>query len=275
MFGYVAPIPGMLSAEDTIRYKSLYCGLCHTLNRKYGLFARMTLTYDMTFLVLFLSAFYAPEEKTGYLRCGLHPIKKRVYAENCFTEYAADMTIALIYHKCLDDWVDEKKITMKTVSSILRHSYEKVKDLHPVITAKIEEEMMNLQMLEKKKADADAISACFGRLLGSIFVHKKTVWSASMFQFGYNLGKFIYLVDAVLDEEADRKKGIYNPMQALPLSQKEKTNVLTVLIGNATAIFEKMPFVEDEGLIRHILYHGVWQKYYKKFKGETDGKRSV
>ena len=32
--------------------------------------------------------------------------------------------------------------------------------------------------------------------------------------------------------------------------------------------FEKLPIVTDEHLIRNVLYGGVWQKYYAKFRGK-------
>ena len=54
MFGYVIANPDSLSPEELARYKSCYCGLCRTLKERHGSLSRLTLTYDMTFLVLLL-----------------------------------------------------------------------------------------------------------------------------------------------------------------------------------------------------------------------------
>ena len=50
--------------------------------------------------------------------------------------------------------------------------------------------------------------------------------------------------------------------------QEDLEGVLMQAIGNATAIFEKLPIIQDAGIIRNILYGGVWQQYYAKLKRE-------
>ena len=52
MFGYViANLEGLTQAQKD-RYKGCYCGLCRVLKQRHGFSGRLTLTYDMTFLVL-------------------------------------------------------------------------------------------------------------------------------------------------------------------------------------------------------------------------------
>ena len=109
MFGYIECNRSKLSREEQERYQSVYCGLCRNLKMRYGDLERMSLSYDMTFVILFLSSLYEPRETKGEFRCGLHPLRPRSGVENCFTEYAADMTVVLAYFKALDDWKDEKK----------------------------------------------------------------------------------------------------------------------------------------------------------------------
>ena len=56
MFGYViANLEGLTQAQKD-RYKGCYCGLCRVLKQRHGFSGRLTLTYDMTCLVLLLSA---------------------------------------------------------------------------------------------------------------------------------------------------------------------------------------------------------------------------
>ena len=63
MFGYIECNRSKLSREELERYQSVYCGLCRTLKERYGELERMSLSYDMTFAVLFLSSLYEPAEK--------------------------------------------------------------------------------------------------------------------------------------------------------------------------------------------------------------------
>lgn len=63
MFGYVIANLEGLTQPQKDRYKGCYCGLCRVLKQRHGFSGRLTLTYDMTFLVLLLSALYEADEE--------------------------------------------------------------------------------------------------------------------------------------------------------------------------------------------------------------------
>ena len=69
MFGYILPNMDGLTPEQHARYRACYCGLCRTIGSRFSQPVRLTLTYDMTFLVLLLGSLYEPEEQTGAGRC--------------------------------------------------------------------------------------------------------------------------------------------------------------------------------------------------------------
>lgn len=107
MFGYViANLEGLTQAQKD-RYKGCYCGLCRVLKQRHGFSGRLTLTYDMTFLVLLLSALYEADEERGMEVCPAHPLRKHFYWQTRYTEYAADMNVVLAYNNCRDDWQDD------------------------------------------------------------------------------------------------------------------------------------------------------------------------
>ena len=100
MFGYViANLEGLTQAQKD-RYKGCYCGLCRVLKQRHGFSGRLTLTYDMTFLVLLLSALYEADEERGMEVCPAHPLRKHFYWQTRYTEYAADMNVVLAYNNC-------------------------------------------------------------------------------------------------------------------------------------------------------------------------------
>ena len=131
MYGYISCSRDSLNAEEQERYQEIYCGLCRKLGREYGQLGRLSLSYDMTFLILFLSSLYEPEEKREPFRCGLHPRREKMAAENKFTGYAADMTIVLAYYKCLDDWKDENKRLKKMYASGIKGAFQRVREKYP------------------------------------------------------------------------------------------------------------------------------------------------
>ena len=65
-----------LKVKEFYRYKAYYCGLCRTLKEEYGFRGRMTLTYDMTFLIFLLSSLHETEDREFPSYCLLHPANK-------------------------------------------------------------------------------------------------------------------------------------------------------------------------------------------------------
>ena len=152
MFGLVRPYMNDLTEEEKARYKAVYCGLCRALNEMYGLAGRMGLNYDMTFLIILLDSLYEPQEQTKDAFCPPHPVKKHRETKSEFTDYAADMTVALTYYKALDDWMDEGSKTGKVYSGLLKRSYQQVKERWPRQCEAIEKSLDALHEVEKDEA---------------------------------------------------------------------------------------------------------------------------
>lgn len=244
----------------------MYCGVCKSIEDRFGQEARMSVNYDMTFLALFLSALYDTEEKKIQFRCPVHPLHKREAVQSRFTEYAADMTIALAYFKCLDDWEDEGKKRSRKYAEMLKGKYEEVGKRFPRQCRNIAECIRELNQIEKTPGSIpDEAINCSGRMLSEIFVYEEDFWSSSLRYFGYELGRFIYVMDAVMDYKRDIKKNNYNPILKLGKQPEDMEVLMTGMIGNACKEFEKLPMVEDYHLMCNILYGGVWQKYYMKY----------
>ncbi|HBI73308.1 MAG TPA: hypothetical protein DDY59_08975, partial [Lachnospiraceae bacterium] len=95
MFGYVNIYKPELKMKDYYKYKAYYCGLCKTLRERYRLIGQVTLSYDMTFLIILLTSLYESDSKIGKHRCMVHPLQKHGTLQNEFTDYVADMNIVL------------------------------------------------------------------------------------------------------------------------------------------------------------------------------------
>ena len=262
MFGYVMPDPATLGEAEQARYRSVYCGLCRALGKRHGHFSRLTLTYDLTYLTLFLSALYEPEEVRGEGRCIRHPVKKHAWAASAITDYAADMTIALTYHKCRDDWQDDRSLPAKAMAALLEKHYRQVQESWPRQCAAIEAAMEEQADIERRRDETtDPAPACFGRLGGQLFLMTDDGWAPALRAFGDSLGRYIYLLDAVCDSEKDAKKGGYNPVLLMEKEPEDMRETLEMLLGGAAMTFERLPLVQDEALLRNILYSGLWQGY--------------
>ena len=275
MFGLVRPYMNDLTEEEKARYKAVYCGLCRALNEKYGLAGRMGLNYDMTFLIILLDSLYEPQEQTKDAFCPPHPVKKHRETKSEFTDYAADMTVALTYYKALDDWMDEGSKTGKVYSGLLKRSYQQVKERWPRQCEAIEKSLDALHEVEKDEAaQPERAADLSGRMLADIFAVKEDFFQRQMAGLGYFLGKFIYMMDAAIDYEDDRKKGCYNPLNGMNVTPEEALEILRQPMGQAAVTFEALPLIQDANLMRNILYSGVWQTYnyeMSKKQNETKG----
>jgi hypothetical protein len=265
MFGYVNVYKPELKMKDFYQYKAYYCGLCKTLKDKFGRFGQMTLSYDMTFLILLLTSLYEAKTEKLQNRCLVHPVKKHDTLINEITDYVADMNIALTYHHLLDDWKDEKNIAGLAGAGALKKAYKQIEKKYPRQCSSIKDNLARLQECEKgEKTDIDLVSGCFGDLMGELFLYKEDRWQATLRRMGFFLGKYIYILDAYDDLEKDEKHNSYNPFrnaQNREGYEEEIQNYLTMMMAECTREFEKLPCLWEADILHNILYDGVWTKY--------------
>lgn len=260
MFGYVMANQDGLSVEAKERYRAAYCGLCHALGRRHGSFSKLTLNYDLTFLALFLTALYEENTETKEGRCGLHPFKKHKYCYNDAVDYAADMNIALSYYNFLDNWQDDKSVISRAEAGILRKECARVEEQYPRQCNAIKESLQVLGKMEKDNVlNPDLPAACFGRLMAEIFVKTEDEFALNLRKFGFALGKFVYLLDAMVDLKKDIKKEKYNPLITFPADMFRDS--LCLLMNDCTLAFGEFDNLQKDELLLNILYSGVWIKF--------------
>ncbi|MCL6458386.1 MAG: DUF5685 family protein [Gorillibacterium sp.] len=265
MFGYITMNPDQLQEAEKERYQAVYCGLCRKLDEQHGKMGRSTLTYDMTFLSMLLSSLYVPEETLGSQRCLVHPATKRPYVTTSITEYAADMNVVLAYYKSLDDWNDDHSLAALGIVKLLEKNKQQVQARWPRQCGIIEDCLKKLgQMEQMDELNPDLPANCFGVLMGELFVQQEDEWADSLRRMGAALGRFVYIMDASMDLVSDLKHNQYNPLVAQ--MNTDFTLMLTMLIGECTAEFEKLPLQRDMPILRNILYSGVWAKYKPRKK---------
>lgn len=274
MFGYVLADQTALSADELERYRSCYCGLCRAIHEKYGSVARVSLNYDLVFLVLLLQSLYEPQETTICRRCMVHPISKRHMTRSAVTSYGAAMNAALTYYKLLDDWQDDHKVTALAMSVFFRSAWSSAKTEYPRQCSAIEQCITFLRHCEQQNLqDPDACANAFGDMMAELFVLQEDRWAPLLRKCGHALGRFIYLLDAALDLEDDIRKKRYNPlcrMQEDGWNLLQFRPILTMIMGECSEAFEQLPLEQDVHLLRDILYSGVWSKLEMKISGKEN-----
>lgn len=267
MFGYVIVNKGDMKFKEFDIYHAYYCGLCRKLKEKYGIIGQMTLSYDMTFIVMLLSGLYEPDTVTDSCKCVAHPFEKHMTKANEFTEYAADMNILLSYYKCKDDWKDDRKYGKRIYAGLLEKGYRRVAAKYVSKVRCIEKLMRKLSQEEEKKSrDIDEMSRLFGEVMAQIVAYRQDEWKDNLYKIGLYLGKFIYLCDAYEDIEKDLKDGNYNPLYGIyetPDFEEQCRNILVLMMSECSKELEKLPILENIEILRNIIYSGVWYRYEK------------
>ncbi|MCD7825852.1 MAG: DUF5685 family protein [Clostridiaceae bacterium] len=265
MFGYVQIRKPELKIKDYDVYHGTYCGLCSELKRLYGFPGRMTLTYDMTFLVLCLSSVYDISFQEKRERCIVHPGKKHLRLTNEITEYAAHLNMILTWYHLKDDRADERSKKAWLGIQIYQKRKRCAEEKYPAQAQEILEALNELSALEQAgEKNIFSLADCFGRLMSRLFLYRRDAFEETFRCMGHHLGRFIYLMDAYDDLEKDREKGCFNPL----LAETERENfegwigeILLNEMAEAAAAYQKLPCLAYQDILGNILYAGVWNRY--------------
>lgn len=266
MFGYVKVNKMDLTYREYEHYRGYYCGLCKSLKDNHGEISRLSLNYDITFLVLLLSSVYKPKSKVIEEGCITNPFKKKKKIINEISEYAAGMNVLLSYYKLEDNLKDDKGIkdiiTYHLYKSKLKLAYEK----YPKKADKIKEQLDILYNLEiNKNNNIDLVSNTFGNLMSEIFAYKEDEYESDLRRIGFNIGKYIYILDAYEDLDKDYKKGRYNPfIDYIDKKEELKQRVdklISLSLGMLANSIDNLNLKMNTGIIENIVYSGVYLRY--------------
>ena len=227
----------------------------------------------MAFLALLLMSLYEPEEQSGSRACKLHPIKPRPWTDNAYIRYGADMNVALAYYKAADDVQDDRSLSGSLLQKALGKHLPAIEAVYPRQCRAIRECIRELTRLEQENCqNPDLPAGCFGQLLGELLVFQEDMWAPTLRQLGDGLGRFIYLADAAMDYRRDRKRKHYNPFLAKGTGEDPQLweQYLVLAMGRCTEHFERLPLVQDKGLLDNILYSGVWVTYRNRLRSKQD-----
>lgn len=267
MFGYVRAITSELSPEDAGLYEGVYCGLCHTLGRRYGRRAQCILNYDLVFLAILLAEPETPCDAPSRA-CTVQPWKKKAcWPENPALDGAADASVILTWWKLQDairDGGAGERLVSRAACLALKSHYRKAAELRPEFDRVVKECLDELHELEEANTPSlDAPADTFARILQAAATEIQPAFRASAVgQILYHVGRWIYLADARDDLEEDRKSGSYNPLLARYGEQAEEQDeslrdTMHASLGVADTALSLLDWGEWESLLSHILGVGL------------------
>lgn len=288
MFGYIKTDKPEMKIKEYEAYRGLYCSLCKAMGKHFGLLSRLTLSYDITFLLLTRLSF------TGTLpcfeggRCPFNPTKKCSYCRNADEElrYASAVSVMMFYHKVRDNISDSsffKRLVMYLILPWAKVKYNKAKKMYPKVAEMIEESMSRQADTEKKNtASTDEAAHASADALGRITAYNVKDTRGDIYRFGYGVGKWVYLTDAFDDIEKDISSGSYNvfvnkyKLTDSELTQEIKADITGTVNMSGGIFISAYENITDKTLgtiMENIIYEGMHKSLDRILKGEKDKKR--
>ncbi len=280
MFGYVKPYKPELKVKDYEIFKAYYCGLCRTIKEHFGNIPRLSLNYDMTFVALLLDGMNETPGVFYIDTCLIHPLKKRMIIKyNKALVYSAYLNVALTYYKLCDDVTDDKAIKNHIYRYVFKRYKNNFSKKYEELDRTLAKRLNELSIYERDLSftSLDEISEPFSRLtaevISAFYEEEGSIETQSLHELGYNLGKWIYLMDALDDLKEDMEKNKFNPISAvfnknslpfedfyITIKDRIEFNILTC----ANKVFDnykKLKVFKNNDIIDNTIRLGLMDRY--------------
>ncbi|HIR66590.1 MAG TPA: hypothetical protein IAB94_00915 [Candidatus Coproplasma avicola] len=268
MFGYIQPERPHMFVKDEMLYKALYCGMCKSIKQGSGQMARTALTYDMAFVSALVHNLKNVDVVVKKRRCALHPLKRRYMALPDDTSVLLGcINTALAYYKLLDDKSDGDKKGL--FAFLYKSGYKKTVKKHPVAARIISDQLAAQSALENEgcaviDAACEPTARMMEKLSEYILGDKSDSHTCGLF---YDIGKWIYLADALDDYDKDVKKGRYNVLynafksrtkaQAVEQNEEEINFIFNALFADMRMHLANVKFHFNHDLTDNIILLGI------------------
>lgn len=273
MYGYIVPDKCTLKSSDFVLYRSFYCGLCCQTGRLYGNVPRLATNYDFAFFSALMHDYACADVTIEEHGCILNPKRKAILQPNPLLSRLSAANIILSYKKADDGVIDGDGIKYRAVRRALKKAYTAAKNELPQVADAVEKAYEKQRDVEKNGvASIDRAAdpfATFIRELPVLILDEKT--DDNLSGLCYNIGKFVYLADALDDIAQDFKSKRYNPfLKAYGDFRDRKSFIeshrsdLEFIFGSVCARaaerFDGMRFTQSYNLLCNIVKEGIPKK---------------
>jgi len=302
MYGYILPDIDSLDIRDFVFYKSVFCGICKSIGKRLGTVARLSTGYDMTFLCIVVANHINLPFEFEDCRC-IASIKRHTIAmESTLVDKIADLSVILGYYKIADNIRDSGGAKDRLAKAVFAKAYDRAKTNSKELDVIVSKYIGKLNELENANTvGIDRVSDCFANLAKEVAQSLSGKTDDNFDKMCYNIGKYIYLIDALDDIDEDAISNEYNPFLGLEVDSivnsnknkikkfdrqqffaKHKQEIqfcMYTTIGKIIECFDKTDFVGSYDLLKNIIQLGLYKKLkqvlnsptkLKKYQAERD-----
>lgn len=267
MFGYITPLICELKVCEYELFKAYYCGLCKALKKGYRRTA--VLNYDCTFIYALGDSLRYADTDVRKCKCALHPGGRRTAVYSQAAAYAADVNILMAYAKAKDDKLDGGGVLSAFPALALKKPFERAAERLPGITRDMLQMAEELRGMERRgSANTDEVADTYARLFGNVLMELDVTQSHILYEIGYSLGRWVYLIDAYDDIEKDIKSGQYNVFvnkygikeAAGETARQEIYFGFNFTLSKAMQALKRLELKKNRGLMQNIICLGIREK---------------
>lgn len=269
MFGYVDINKQGLAEGQQGLWQTFMCGLCFSTKKLFGNLPRAFITNDINFFNVLFHSIANVDVEIEHSRCFSHPFAKRtVLKQTALTDKLSVANVLLTYLNLYDDVLDDGGAKKKLALSVFAKPYKKAQAWWPELDKTLCKHYQDLRTLEQSNCQSlDRVAHSFASLSqdfctmcfdGKISHHATTLC--------YNIGKWIYLVDALDDIAKDLKKGNYNPIVAcynlqkvgdvVPYLQELQFEMFAVL-NRIAQCFNDLNLTKYNCILKNVLFDSI------------------
>ena len=268
MFGYIQPDNPYLFIKDEKLYQASYCGMCKSIGKACGNMPKAALTYDIAFMSCLLHNVAGCDMVVKKGRCALHIFKSRPMAKSDDISLTlACLNTVLAYFKFEDDKLDGDKKGI--FAFIFKRGYKKALKAHPKLAEIISKSIQKQREVESKDSaiieEACEPSAEMMRDASAYVLGENATEHTNALI--YDIGKWVYLADALDDYDKDVKKGRYNVLynafkkdtksEAVAANKEEIEFIFNSLFADMRYHLSNISFSFNHDLTDNIILRGI------------------
>lgn len=281
MFGYLQVQKSELLVREYEAYKAVYCGLCKQMGKDYSFLTRLSLSYDCTFYAMLLMSVYKSCLGFESGRCRFNPLKKCGFSrcEDDSLSKASAFSVISVYYKLIDDINDSKffkRILVYLIKPFFGHWHKKAAKKYPELEACVAQMMRDQAKAELENAGVDASAHPTAQMLSNVLrLEAKTETERRVLsEFGYHIGRWIYLIDAADDYEKDKKNGVFNPFNGTDGENLKDVmnNTLNLCLARAYDAYQLLDLTDFKGIFDNMLLYGFPAKQNTVIYGNQEVK---
>jgi len=286
MYGYILPDKSIIKNEEQVLFHAFYCGLCFAIKKNFNQAARFSINYDATFFAILVSDQLDYPADFMETRCIGNPVRKKPAIQtNDLLCRIADLNILMAQCKAEDNVLD-KEFLSKPVHRFFKKHGKKAAEREPMMAEIVANKYILLREYEKNNEPSiDKVADCFASMMkecaGVLLENKANEHNLGIV---YNVGKFIYLADALDDVCEDFKKKRYNPFlvtrkyegreQFIKDNYADLEFCFAATVNRAIESFNCTAFNQSFGLLENVVFYGLRKKVLELLESKKKLKKA-